>query len=312
LPFPNDSEPNRISRSNVGDWLRAIGLLKVADPVLRRQIGEAMGVGYSVEPVPPVPKGPWKIEDRVDDEPEKKDVQRPPVLNEIPLTLRYLDDGLPQTPPQWVQAAVPLPRTTSPFHRLPAKPSLLNPTWTRALLVAALSSWDESNDVDIPTLIARLTTGQPLDQLPLLRVLTMSRGVHCWMDDGLAMQPFLQDQRHLLTALRRVAGAFRVSVARFRIIPDLASFFAPGQPHLILSDLGRTPLPEDTLGPPANLDDWQSFAHKVRNDLGGRLVALTPWPVTDYPAKIRRSMTLLSWDRTTSVQDARRMRAEAS
>jgi hypothetical protein len=125
------------------------------------------------------------------------------------------------------------------------------------------------------------------------------------------MQPFLQDQRQILAELASVVGISRVSVHRFQGVPGREGNFVQRAPHLLLSDLSATPLPDDYVPEPVFLRDWLEFAAWLANDLQAWAVALTPLPVGVYPPALRQRVPVLSWDRSTSVQSARRALAGA-
>jgi hypothetical protein len=214
--------------------------------------------------------------------------------------------------PAWLSSATPLPRSAGKSRVIPAKPSLLRPVWTRALLVGAVATICESGEIDQEKLVNELSTGEAIDSLPLIRVATLARGVHCWIDEGEAMQPFIQDQKQLLAALFNVAGASRVTVKSFRGVPNRDGSFVTGAPHLVLSDLGAIDVPEEYSPERATPAEWIGFGQWISSDLQSRVIALSPLPIQSYVSDLRRAITVLCWDRGTSLQTVRRAMAGAA
>jgi hypothetical protein len=233
-------------------------------------------------------------------------VYPPPPRNTIPATVRFLSDAPAEQAPTWLESAPVLPQPTSLFRAIPSKQSLLTPMWRRGVLISVLATLCETQDIDLPRMIARISAHEAIDHLPFVRIPTLTRGVHCWIDEGPAMEPFIQDQRQLVSDLQKVAGRWRVNERKFRGLPEQSGSFIKGAPHLVLSDLGAMPLPDDYLADPVTSEDWMEFAAWVHDRLDGRVVVLTPVPTRKYAVQLRRAATLLYWDRKTSVQTTRK------
>jgi hypothetical protein len=230
----------------------------------------------------------------------------PPPRNTIPATVRFLYYAPAEQAPAWLENAPLLPQPTSTIGTIPPKQSLLTPVWKRGVLISVLATLCETQDIDLPRLIATISAHEVLNHLPLVRIPTLTRGVHCWIDQGPAMEPFIQDQRQLLSDLQKVAGHWRVSEKRFRGLPERSGNFVKGAPHLVLSDLGAMPLPDDYLAEPVTPASWMEFARWVHDRLDGRMVVLTPVPPRKYDVRLRKAATLLYWDRRTNVQTTRK------
>ena len=299
--------------SEFADLIRAVRLLAANDNfVSRAAIAETLGIELTIRRASVDPQGvatpmtsPMPNVTATAPEPHG-----PPRSNPIPANIRFLQDAPIQQPPDWLERAAVLRPASNQRRRIPAKPSLLWPIWTRALIVTLLATIGESGEIDIPALIRRLSSGESIDSLPLVRLATLARGVHCWVDDGPAMEPFNQDQNQLITELANVAGLSRVTLRKFRGVPERDVSFVRGAPHLLLSDLGRIPIPEEVGPMLVTENEFLHFAHWVRQDLEAPVVALTPLPVCRYSDELRAAVTLLCWDRQTSVQSARRAVAE--
>jgi hypothetical protein len=294
--------------SDFGDLIRALCLLDANSSAgSRRAMAGALGIDLLL---------PDAAEKKASG--KSADVGQPPRVppaitnpspsaprNTIPAKLRFLDEAPAAQVPTWLEGAAMLPQPASTFRAVPAKPSLLTPGWTRGVLISVLATIFETQEIDLPRLIAGISSRAVFDDLPLACIPTLARGVHCWIDDGPAMEPFLQDQRQLLFELKKVAGLSRVSENRFRGFPERRGNFLKGVPHLILSDLGAMRLPDDYLPDAVAVDAWIEFAGWVQDHLDSRLVVLTPLPVKKYPMPLRKAAIMLNWDRKTSVQTAR-------
>jgi hypothetical protein len=295
--------------SELGDFLRAVRLLGAGGNALSRQaIAEALGLDIKSGVDTRVRDSALAAESRAAPKTSSVVTHReiPPRTNVIPSELRYLDAVSASEQPRWLAETRALDAPSPHSRVIPAKASLLAPSWSRALIITALSTIWESGEIDVAGLISTMSVGAAIEQLPLLRVATLSLGVHCWIDNGPAMELFSQDQGHVLRGLLNVAGASRVSVRKFIGTPDREGSFVRGAPHLVLTDLGKTVLPRGVSGEPTRDEDWIQFARWVKQDLGARAVVLTPQSPRKLPVALRKELLILSWDRRTSVQTARR------
>jgi hypothetical protein len=131
-----------------------------------------------------------------------------------------------------------------------------------------------------------------------------------------SMLPFRADLVALVARVRRVLGDDGLSVLRFAESPMARAGAGPGRrptwkryeppptprPVLVASDLGLTREPDSDL----DLDvvdaraDWLEFAQLVRR-AGCPLVVLVPYPRSRVPRELRRAMTVVEWDRTTTA-----------
>lgn len=294
--------------SDFGDLIRALCLLDAnGSAVSRRVMAGAMGIELLLPEITKEVAPPAKVNDKAPGRPPSSPLplHAPAPRNTIPAKLRFLDEAPATQAPAWLEGAAVLPQPASTFRSLPPKPSLLNPGWTRGVLISVFATMFETQEIDLPRLIAGISSREDFDELPLVCIPTLARGVHCWIDDGPAMEPFLQDQRQLLFELRRVAGVSRVSESRFRAFPERRGNFLKGVPHLILSDLGAMQLPDDYLPDAVAGEAWIEFAGWVRDRLDSRMVVLTPLPVKKYAPLLRKAATVLYWDRRTNVQTTR-------
>jgi hypothetical protein len=292
------------SGSPFGDFLRAVHAL---DASMDAGAREALAALFELEvrPAgPPTPTGGLSIVPPVVPPPVVPPPpipEHPPSPTPIPATARALEVTDSERP-VWVRSASVL-FTRSP-RRVPPKPSLLEPHWTRAILTTALSTPGEAGDIDVDRLVDDVASGRPVRALPLLRAATLARGVYCWIDRSPSLQPFVEDQIQIAAQLRHVVGPSRLTVRTTNGVPPRSAEAMAGVPHLVLSDLGAVSVAGEP--PPDSPDAWADWAEWVGAELGGTVVALVPARVSGYPDRLRRVVRLLPWDRATSVQTVRR------
>lgn len=183
--------------------------------------------------------------------------------------------------------------------------------WRRALLTTALSTSDAEGEVDVETLVGRLSQAEPIRDLPRRALPTLRHGVQLLLDHGEGMQPFTRDRAEMTTALRETVGEDRLQILRFAGSPRIAgagarrswtAYEAPqrGRPVLALTDLGLA-----GVGATASPEDWLSLAARLA-PRGSRLVVFVPYPPKRWPRRLAGRLTLVRWDRGTGVHDVRR------
>ena len=202
----------------------------------------------------------------------------------------------------------------------PALDPLFHPRWTRILLHEALSTRDNTGQLDIASVVEALSRAEPLARLPRLWRQRTGGGMHVLLDLGEAMRPFAEDQYNVVEDIKRVATAQAVTQLFFRRCP---SYGVSKQPHgesepyltppygttiLLLSDVGAGS--DGTHEPPAPLREWLDFSQRVRK-ARCRLVALTPYSRGEVAPALHGAMAVIPWDRTTTTAFVRRIRLES-
>lgn len=185
-------------------------------------------------------------------------------------------------------------------------PPLLMPGWTRAILSTALTRSVPLGALDVDVALERLSRAEPLRVVPRLRVTTMAPWIQVLVDVGTGMLPFVEDQRYLLEALRRVAGKSAVESLSYVGAPTHAGSGGPSnwrafQPVsraavLVMGDLGCGRGATDAARP----EEWAKFAEMVKQH-GSRLVTLVPYPSSRWPRQLARLLQPVHWDRRTPV-----------
>lgn len=307
-------------RSDLSDWLRAVNELKpegtgefdaiaqllglrlkrtekVTTTALRRKTGAAQlqeERGPS-EPDRPVPES--KPRRRID-------------------SVLTLGNASRNPAPQWLAAARYL-EATSAAHIRPAIPlEPLFPTRTsRAILSGALATPSATGPLHLPKVIELLSRAQVINEIPRLNLPTLARGAQLLIDRGEAMQPFAMDQAILRAALVSVVGRDRTEVLYFDSLPLWGAGMgpkdewpeyqtpAPATPVVALTDLGIAQPPG--VAGLARASNWREFA-KALARAGCPLLALVPYPPRRWPAVLSKGMTIVQWDRATTVSVIRR------
>lgn len=315
-----------MSRSDIwlSDLLYSIERLSIRDPAVVRQVlqmlkldqvqttSTSLAAGHLPPSPPPLPLQ----QDSVPTPPTQKvgpsrggiEIQR---ISLLPVPVADTQSQLPQ----WYARVHSLQRKATP----PEAPSLSRPLFpirqSRALLSAALATWDEDGSPDIPRIIEILANGQPIRSLPQRTAPTLRRGCQVLVDYALSMAPFRLDVEHLITQIQAVAAKDRVEVRDFTGCP-LRSGRTPaanepttwkpparGTPILLLTDLGMG-------GPPsseerASVGEWLEFAQAAQTS-GCPVVALVPYAPSRWPRAFSGRMTVIHWDRRVTAARIRK------
>jgi hypothetical protein len=300
----------RSAESRLGAFLRAVSLLGANSDESRAALAQYFGFDYAAaksieEKIDPLPSTPAQTREETSHISPASHTSL--AANRIPIEISPLPEPEGDRP-QWLGSAVPLPLDRKRSRVIPVKQSLFDPLWARGILNAALATTTRSNDIDIDRVVQARSAGDILRDVPFHQVLTLSRGVYCWVDTGPAMEPFYQDQGQLVAELINVVGNSRLQVINTDSVPSVDSF-VPAVPHLILSDLGVTAMPDEI--PRSTPQMWAEFAALVANQFTSEVVALVPRAVEDYPPAVRAAIRIVQWDRPTSVQTVRAIRTPA-
>ena len=224
----------------------------------------------------------------------------------IPLEKSHVD------PPAWFHNPLPLKSKEDSSGSMTSYPlqTLFLPNWTRAILISALSTYNNLGSIEIDEIINRISINEPLKQIPRRPCPTMVHGVQVLIDGSEALEPFYQDQAHLKSVVRKVAGSDRTKIMEFIGCPswgvrdaksdDWSDYHPPSSRTtvLLITDLGilHNPYISNRVG----VRDWLRFAAIVKK-AGCFLVAFVPYPQVRWPKSLHSAMTIIQWDRTTST-----------
>lgn len=307
---PGESQQVTIG-SPLGDFLRAVYLLGAGnDRATQEALAPMFGLRLAAASAdaPKRDETPKKSMSEVQEEP----LPRSPKTHDasvttIPSTIRRFAQPADAAPPQWLSTAPLLPPSSN--RVMPAKVSLYEPQWVRAILTTALGVTDDTAELDVTRLIEHMVNQRTVHRLPVRRAPSLARGVYCWIDRSASMQPFVTDQAHLVTELHNAVGTVRLNVLRTTGVPPPLPDLIPGVPHLVLSDLGVRQVPEETAPDPPRL--WAEWAATIAREYDSRVIAFVPGPLDPYPPELQRVCAMVCWDRGTSVQNVRRALAGA-
>jgi hypothetical protein len=305
-------------RSPVGiaDLLRVSRALRTQGRALE---AVARMFSLTVSPPPTLPPGPAVPPDiEVEDHAE---------VSADPASVYAADDG-DSTHIRWLKpaaqeepAAVPTtlsdplpPRRPSQIQPRREYLALLDPHVAAELMLTAASTNTPTAEIDVDTVVDILCRQRPLTELPHLHSLSVDTGVRVLVDVGESMQPFLRDQTEFLAELRRLVGA-PIHVGFFADDPRTGTgptrrraswrrYEVPetGQPVIVLSDLGfGVPRRE------AAIRAWRILCSRLRQR-GSLVVVFAPLELRRVPERLRRSLELVVWDRSTKRSRAADLR----
>lgn len=188
--------------------------------------------------------------------------------------------------------------------------ALLDPRWSREVLACMLATIRCDGPVDAAAVVEAVARGLPVDPVPRLRRRSLTRGAQLLVDTGGGMQPFMRDVWELVEQVERLMGPANVRTLMFCDAPtrgagdgpvwDWRPYVSPeqGSPVLVLSDLG--------IGGPrgrrerSRQAEWLKLAARLATTKS-RLFALVPYPSERWDPRLVEAMTLVEWDRTTTV-----------
>jgi hypothetical protein len=227
----------------------------------------------------------------------------------IASTLSRMAPGASMERPSWLLDAEPLeavPAEATP----PSLDPLLVPRWTPGILTAAVARDAHDGPIDVLRLVDTIVRGQLVDELPLRPRPTLSAGVQLLVDIGEGMLPFRADVAQVEERIRRVVGEHRIDALRFDASPlrgvgpgprrRWRPYEAPTRPRVVLA---VTTLGAGSHARPDDRDEaaeWLMFADVVRS-AGCWLVALVPSSLSRVPPRVRRTISVLEWDRRTTL-----------
>ena len=214
--------------------------------------------------------------------------------------------------PHWISAATPMP--TSEIGT-PAEPDpLFEPRQTRNIVSAGVATRVEEGSINVRRILDILASLQPLLSLPRHPIGTLRRGAQVLIDLGTGMMPYAADREQLVVALTHVVGHSRITVRGFRATPlraleasdDSTAWRLParGTPVVLVSDFGiggGRPLHEQT-----QRRDWLEVARTARA-AGCPIIGFIPFGPRRWDRAVAKAITLIHWDRSTSVGDVRRV-----
>jgi len=245
--------------------------------------------------------------------PGRSVVSSPPSI--IASRIRHVRSGSAPTLPGWLREPGDVLGTAPLEGEPPPKRPLFDRLARRGILAAALATLVPEGDLDLDEIVAIVGQGRALRRLPRLPTPTLRAGAQLLLDVSSGMDPFLEDQQHIVDALDDILTDDRLEVLYFAGCPgrgvgkgardDWTAWTAPprGVPVVVLTDLGiGGPILDDDRAASA---EWLRFAHHVHAE-GHPLIGLVPYEVSRWPAALAREMVLIHWSERTTVGAVRR------
>jgi len=212
--------------------------------------------------------------------------------------------------PAWLSDVQAIQSRAREATRAMQPPPIFQPTLSRAIFSAALATWVEEGEFDLPRVVHAVAYLHPLRVIPRTMLRTLRRGVHLLLDTGPGMEPFEDDLARFEVDLTSLLSSGQVERFYFSQCPGRGvrhalqtrrlRWRAPprGMPVLILSDFGLSgsPFDEDR----ASVVEWQRFIREVHAD-GHPVVGLTPVRPSRWPVGLAEALTLIHWAERTAA-----------
>lgn len=210
--------------------------------------------------------------------------------------------------------------TPTAASEAPASAPILLAPHARAVLKLLAATLGEVNAIDLPRLVARVASGQPIAAIPRRRALTVRRGVQLLLDWGDAMAPLATDREQVRRGLVHLLGADRVQTLGFAGCPTRKSGEglrgawelgwqapAPGVPIVVVSDMGLAGIGfgEDWASPA----EWGRFAELACVN-GNSVVVLSPFGADRWPESLAHAFTWVPWAEALSAAQLNRIRRD--
>jgi hypothetical protein len=215
--------------------------------------------------------------------------------------------------PDWRQRVRPLAADNETIDVSPQPVEPLFPADVeRSLLNSMLLRPARRRDIDVPRLLQLMANLEVLSKLPLRRRFSARGNVQVLLDQSRRMDPFAQDQRHIVKSLSRLLPDERLQVLRCQSWPPDDAKRSPrrgnyrypprGTLVLLISDLGQggglfsphVPEPER----------WVDFARRLAAQ-GCAFLALSPVSSDRIDNRLSQHLEIIPWDRRFSIAAAR-------
>jgi hypothetical protein len=313
---------------------RAINLLgfswlKVSEKATSKPVERHVSTETATEPdsfVPTSPTSPLKNDGAIPDwlerlkpiEPHDETTALPPQPPEIDdhENEAWIHDVMRPQRAQtadWVQRVRPLDPDSEAIDVSPQPAEPLFPLdGERMLLTSMLLRSARRRDIDLARLLQLMGNLEVLSKLPLRRRFSARGNIQVLLDQSRRMDPFAQDQRHIVKALYRLLPDERLQVLRCQSwppdnakrLPRRFNYRYPprGTLVLLISDLGQggglfaphVPEPEQ----------WVDFARRLAAR-GCGLLALAPVSPDRIDSYLSRHLAIIPWDRRFSIAAVR-------
>jgi hypothetical protein len=217
--------------------------------------------------------------------------------------------------PDWITNAAPFQDVETDAADKPSMPPLFQPAWQKTILTALMAT-SRAMYPDIERMVELVARGAPVQPSPMRSRARQAAAVSVLLDSGEAMEPFAEDEKVLLDALRRFVPPASLTAMGFDNCPthgvyapeggDWDEFVtpAPGTLVLVVSDLASGfHVRDERVG----VEDWIFFFRSLETS-GCPSIVLTPYPVNQIAPALRSAVTVALRDRGTTAASAKRSR----
>lgn len=323
----------RVAEIWVADWVRAMEVGS-GDPDVQRRVARLLGFGAAVPvlgPCPDLSTGPPVSMPSPEDPvlgPSARlpgDITAPlepppPHIDPTSFGGRGRLPDLPLLEPvgydapdviDWAAVRSLDEVTVRHLNAQPPLEPLLTKRSSGAILNAALTTLvRDDGEPDIDALVDSFARGIPHTRLPRAPRPTLRFGVQVLVDLGDGMQPYRRDQQELVRQITGLVGAELTQIRYFADAPARGAgpegrrtwqpYRTPSQGTrvLVVSNLG--------VGGPllyprrSSVAEWYDVLDEIVR-AGCTVLALVPYPVDRVPTELTRLLSVLTWDRTTTV-----------
>lgn len=325
----------RRTTNGIADWIRAARAVPArrVDIDLVAAVGRLLGFVAEVEirtRTPPLPEhdsedpGPERLPDPREEVPRPVSEQRATLRPKLTPNDAWIETLTPSTGTPAIPVAAPR-FTTNPGAGEDLAEEIPEPLFrarhSRSIITALVRRSVRSHVLDIVTLIRIVTKGQVVTRIPFAPRFSTERGVQVLLDSGPSMRPFLLDARTLIDQVERAIGRSRIETYYFQEEPGKAargrlsrrvahSWSKRGRGVLVVTDFG---LGLNGFLDPLRIEPvWRRFLGEARSN-GSQVIALAPRKAAEYPDWLRRMLSVVTWDRSTSAASIvaeRRARSE--
>ena len=308
---------NAPARIFLGDLVRALSLtgIDAADwPTVTHMLGLQRAAPDPPRPTPPPDGSSKKLAAEKQSLPDRP--AHSPVADSGEIG-QLLEFGLERStaPAETIAFDALTPAPTRAMNPLPPL-SLFDALGERGILIEAAGMPCAEGALAVLQAVNMIARGDPLHDLPVERIQSVSKGCQILLDTGIGMQPFANDGRQLTRSLRKAIGTGHTQLLTFVDCPiggvmteqyrDEA-YVPPRNDAMVvaITDLCQGG-PRGAIRE-AEPEDWLSVAKSIQ-DAGSSLVVLNPYPPARWPMAVAGQIPVVYWDTATKAADVRRTR----
>jgi hypothetical protein len=186
-------------------------------------------------------------------------------------------------------------------------PPLIEKRYAAGIVSALVSAPDNDGPIDVEALVDTLSMGRKIETLPRRELWRIRGRTQVVVDRRGGFAYFARDQQQLVGDIRRIVGTERTRILELEDLPHQNIFYdaetgeraaldPKGGVILLISDLG---IAEKEPRRGAIFESWRAFGRHI-TAIGGRVVAMAPYPKTRWP-QCMRDIKMVYWSGKTSA-----------